>query len=670
METFEKSIDNLTGQIRKAREKLWARRNPEKSPHIDREKLWYQTPVSPLEFIDGPDFIGDRYDRRIWNAIRDDMNLIFSGPDRNGDSCYLPSCNIYLDNEGIGSGKSTRLAILNAYWAHLLFCMEDPLRYFNLFDSTLLILNVAPNEAKARQIVYAKTMSLINRINWFHDMNCLPETRLKSALKFYPRGYSTTTMSKRELEEIEKLERKGAAQTMPWLLIAPGPGRVNVPTGADLLVGNVDEACSDDGFETADQDYCESIFFGMNERRESRFDDQGMIALISSAGNEDRFMERYMLAIEGYCKKHGKDMDNIIEYEGKKILMRRRALYEASPKFQMYFDKGQYFEYVATRESEDGTVIEKTLKIPISFEEKFRLNPEGSLKNICSIPAVSAARFISEFNRILNNVNRLRSDPLPDTGKDSLEPKRAMDILKAKQFHPEDPKAWHYIHIDLATGKTQEGRDAVGFAMGHPGDKIDRGGVKLSTAVVDLSIRFKSDSQKVRKDAEGRMRPDAGEIRINEVLDFIFFLRDICGFRIAQVTFDKYQSAGAIQTLNDENILSDKKPCTNDSHENMKMMWYDGRIDCFNDRHLLWEMKRLEVKPGSGKIEKSVGASDDEVECVARVIEMCIEADEPEVKRPRPRARLTTGVLGTSPRPGSMYSRQIGLPMPKARRNR
>ncbi len=681
-QTYVEEMDGLKAMVDDARIRL--RANASRSIDDINSKIkdiWAETPIGPKEFITSKSFIGDSSkdikEQRVWRILRDDLEAIFSGPDKYGRPSYFPACNVYLNISGIGSGKSTFIALLNAYYIYLLHCLKNPVEYYGFLDATtLLFLNVAPKIDKAHRIVYQKLMAIIKGMAWFRDSGLLPEERIESVLKFYGRGADTSKMSVQEIHYMHKQERKGFSSTLPILMVRPGSSQMSEATGEDLLVGVIDEACSDGGFETIVKDYCEDIFMNMNERRTSRFMDDGLVAMISSAGNEDRFAERYAVQFEQHCLERGKDFHkDMVDFIGNKVYYKRRASYDCSPKYQVFFDTGDVFTYNARREMLDGTIIENELTIPGRYRERFEQNPEEALKNVCALPQVVTGKYITEWHKIIRHLSD-REDPCPDNGRDeALTPRMAQQMLPADFGVMDDAKdTWHYCHIDLATGgTTSSGRDGCGFAVAHTGPPIERHGILYPTVVIDLAVRFKAKPKRVSEDAKGRLVKDERELDFSEIRDFLFFLDDHCGFKFAKITFDGWQSKDSIQILNKKGYLAEKASCTRESFEAMKQLWYDGRLDIFRDDHALWELKRL-VDYGT-KIEKSSGASDDEIESIARVCEMCIEADEPDIPKRRAMPLLgSPGIRGGGSRqrfggrslPGqAMRPATAGAPRPR-----
>jgi len=206
---------------------------------------------------------------------------------------------------------------------------------------------------------------------------------------------------------------------------------------------------------------------------------------------------------------------------------------------------------------------------------------------------------------------------------------------------------WYFIHVDLGTGGVQgSGKDACGLCVGHKGPDVIRDNTSYPTVVIDLAVRFKASGKRkvIRQEIGGKMTSArvSEQIRLEAVRELIFKLDQKRGFRIAKVTLDGFQSLDMIQILQSKGYLADRASCNRQSWDTMRGLWYDSRVDIFSDQWLMYEMARLQEK--KGKIDHAIGCSNDEAECVARVCEMVLEGDLPEIKKKRAMPTMTTGL--------------------------
>jgi hypothetical protein len=224
----------------------------------------------------------------------------------------------------------------------------------------------------------------------------------------------------------------------------------------------------------------------------------------------------------------------------------------------------------------------------------------------------------------------------------------------------------------LATGgTTSSNKDGCGIAVAHRGEDIIRGEgaqqIKMPKVILDLAIRLKTHGKSTRQESESGgsiVRASESEIKLAEVRDFLIWCHRERGFRFAKITFDGWQSLDSVQILSDLGYLCGQEPVTNDDFDTLADVWYDGRLDTYYDKHALWEMRRLERKK-NGKIEKSPGSSDDEIECVAKVVRHVVEGEMPEIKKKRATGFATGGLAGKMRMPALPMTKAVVFPHAK-----
>lgn len=559
------------------------------------ENVWEEKPVSPAEFISGKEFLND-FKGTIWPWVRQDLDIIFSGPN------YDPICNLYLNSSGIGSGKSTMSSVLYSYLVYRLLCMRSPSNYFNLRDSVIAFMNMAPRAEQAKGIVFEKFSKTVKEIPWFKERKFFPDPKIESVLKF-PKS----------------------------IHVVPGNSSEKFPLGADLYGGIIDEACF---YATPSKDPCEEIFYALDERRESRFGVNGLIVMISSAGSETCYMEKTLAAVEARRIEQGLGPNDIVEWNKLKVFAKRRPIWECRPK-KTFYPSGKTFHYSVKRETATGVMISYDLDIPVELEERFKLQPEQSLRNLASIPTMTINPYIVEWERVLNNCNKARTDPFPD-------PDGPISPVEVFRGLPDDFRGQdgvqYFCHVDLATGGSDGKGDACGLAIGHKGSGRMVGDISTQTSVLDLSIRFKAGPTK--------------EIQLPEVFQFIVDMQTKRNFKFAKITFDGFQSVFIIQFLNSFGILAERDPVTKKDYDTMKDQLYNGALDYFYDTNLFRELKYLE-DAGAMRPNHAINMHDDESDCVAKVCSaVCEGMPVEEVVRKRWKGGSTgtslTGGTGTN----------------------
>ena len=187
----------------------------------------------------------------------------------------------------------------------------------------------------------------------------------------------------------------------------------------------------------------------------------------------------------------------------------------------------------------------------------------------------------------------------------------SVTALKSLAFKPgfQPTASSYFLHVDLAKGQ----QDAAGLALGH----FDKGLVaalpeahlvelaqamgtpvealrqqlnqKPGGVVIDLALQFKA--------------PPGREILFDEVVQFIVRLSKET-WKLGRVTFDAWQSASLIQTLQRAGINAQELSVTKDpkAYNTLKALLYEGALACHPQPILLRELEELIVTP-EGKID-------------------------------------------------------------------
>ena len=315
-------------------------------------------------------------------------------------------------------------------------------------------------------------------------------------------------------------------------------------------------------------------------------EDNGLIALISSAASEGAFVEKF-------AEEHKEDP---------KVKVRRLSLYEADPEF---LGKPR-FHITVTRDLLDGTIETKELNPPEELRSRYEGNLSKALREIDGLASHTLDPFYlsKDWVSVLGRLNKGRADPFPDRGmKDKKVPHSVlpMDVAAglAPDFHG-DPKWEYYCHCDLAKADVAAGNCAAGFAMVHK-EIVDNGDIRI---VLDLSVRF--------------ITHPGTTLDPKHVRDFVHHLKHQRGFNISSVTYDQWQSEESIIRLKEQGIFSERLPVGYDQHTMVKNMLIGGGLDIFTDTMLLRELKGLEDKVT--KVEPALGSMKDEADAFAGAV--------------------------------------------------
>lgn len=161
-----------------------------------------------------------------------------------------------------------------------------------------------------------------------------------------------------------------------------------------------------------------------------------------------------------------------------------------------------------------------------------------------------------------------------------------------------------FIHVDLALK-----RDRAALCMVHsPGMRR----VEVEQGVYEPLPVLKMDLIHYWEGQEGK------EIDFSSIREMIKLLAK--KFPVAQVTFDRWNSADTIQILNKRGIYCDNHSVKKNDYETLSTAIYDGRFSGYFSHILVEEeMLKLQVMP-NGKIDHPEGFHDDGAQCLASAV--------------------------------------------------
>jgi len=242
------------------------------------------------------------------------------------------------------------------------------------------------------------------------------------------------------------------------------------------------------------------------------------------------------------------------------------------------------------------------------------------------LPSQAIQPFFEEYERVEQNINISREDPLPlrENVKGNYLPESPLEQFRRLPESVRGGIDHYYIHIDLALTK-----DRAGFCIGHNHYK----GMEVR-ATIDLMTVFIAYPGK--------------EINFEEVRQFIQLLKDERGFKnIKLISLDQFQSADFRQIMINRGYKVEKLSIQLAEYQTMKSMIYEERLDYYKHPLFLNELQRLEQIKGN-KVDHAKNSSSDLAQSVAGV---CRHLAESRIKRPRPKnftGRVVQGVGATS----------------------
>ena len=547
----------------------------------DSKAIWkeYGPPVSPKEFIESEKYFGNSYQKTIYPWVIETIEEICSGDN------YCPKYNTAVIMAGKGSGKSYLTGILLAYYWYWYLSFNSFSTWLKErgpdFDDTQTVtfVGMAKTGKQVKEIVFANTGKFINRIQALKDREWLPDSNITSEFQYCEKDKSTGYKNKK-------------------LVVIPGNSSSTFGLGYNIFFGALDEVCF---FREKLKDPVEDIYDELDTRRRTRFGNNGLNIMISSANVDSDFAS-------GFENKAVNDP---------LIYFKRISTYKCQPQ---YFNMPT-FEYKCKRERATGEVEDLILNPPLVLQPLYEADPIKTLKDYDAIPSVVGKAFYSDYMMLITKINRERPDPCPDLGQDKPEsPNEVAKRLDELENFKGIPGVSYTVHCDLSKGNISRGNCGCGFAMVH---KVAHPQLIFKVSL-DLAVRFKA--------------PENKDIQLNEVLELIKFLKDQKGFNIDLVTFDEYQSQALIQNISTwPGTKSRKQSVGYKEHGFMKGIINSGQFDFYNDINLIYELKRLE----DYETAIDTSAYKDEADATAGACFSCagVPADEDSAEGPpKPRA--------------------------------
>jgi hypothetical protein len=522
-------------------------------------------PVTIREFVTLPEY--GNHAAVTWPAIVDELEAIFGV-----DPVRFAHQEAVLEF-AIGGGKSHLTSMAFTYMVYWALNLRDPQRYLGLAPgSTIVWLNQSITEDQARRVVFHEVRERILQSPWFLTKKYLPDTRVRSELRF-PKH----------------------------IVVFPGSSSLTFPAGYNLLGGVLDEAAWFDPLQASGGDRAEDpadvIYESMLRRVRSRFGDRGVVLAISSPRHASDFIERrYQLVQFG-------DPDRDLPPPARAYAS-RKALWETKPGPERDPETGRWqpWDLVPFRqeiERPDGTrEVVFELKIPHSLVPDFRSNPEHAKRDLAAIASHSGVGFFWDPEIVW------RPGAVP--GVPGYNPSRSHPVTPEGQladwFRPPTTlnSAVVHAHVDLSLS-----RDCTGLAIGHVHRSTIIAGEVKPVIVVDLMLELRA--------------PAGAQIDFQEVRNLIYAVRDR-GFPIKFVTFDGYMSADSIQQFNKRRIEAEVLSVDPDlvSYDTFKECVHEGRLDYYQYRPFYDCVRSLVLVKGK-KVDHVKAGKKDVTDAVAAI---------------------------------------------------
>jgi hypothetical protein len=478
------------------------------------------TPVSIREFLTDPELLGRTGQITDWETDSDEQCGIYKFWREQLDDLFDPNKRYqqWTLSCAIGSGKSFISVIAILYRIYQLLCLRDPQTYCGInSNSPITFAFFSSTMAIGRATEYAMLTAIMGDSPFFKRMSGTTE-------KYRP-------------HELLKLPKN--------IHIAFG-SRAQHALGQNFFGGLADE--SNFGLLLQDRQQAQ-LFDAFWRRLQSRFADSispGLLIMASSKAGEVDFLEQH---IRRWATAENADL----------VKVTRAALYDVKPNQFRATDK---FQVMLGNDTTPSRILAKgelpqpgfeVIEIPNhpALKAQYHADLEAALRDISSIVVSNSNPLIPLRAAIVARVDEGRRHPFQSESVfagsmgDELEIQQLLlpDLITIRKAAGRVPRvnssAPRYVHIDVGLR-----HDALGLAMCHlcgseETEKINAMGEVENEAIphvfVDLLLQVKC-------------RP-GDQIDLMKVVRFVRYLAQFCGYGIAGISFDQFQSAQPSQIL-------------------------------------------------------------------------------------------------------------------------
>lgn len=370
--------------------------------------------------------------------------------------------------------------------------------------------------------------------------------------------------------------------------------------------------------------------------------------IASSAADESSFTEKVVSEIEAQNAQREKENASLPEdqqipktqtvYRNAVYRIKRHALQDIGPdhlwfrvtyglkNMEPYILEGWYRENgepVGSDSHEEPPKGAKTELVPKFYYEAFRRNCRTNLQALSGISVSGAHRLFASMVDVEWCIAQSEKEGVPNSVMPGVERislsnednRNIWDFLIHRHFvtrvasrhlPKRHPERLRYAHIDLAT------QNLCGVSVCHlVGAQLVEGLVKDGEPFNEYRLIVEYDF--ILTICAGQSKP----ISIEKVQNFIFWLRDMCGFRFGKVTADMFQSESMLQALDAKGMETDKLSIDRD--KSVYHAWRSGfeehrirlprNAQMIREAEALLEMDKKYDHPPDGSKDTTDGAS-------------------------------------------------------------
>lgn len=559
---------------------------------------WARKPVSVAQFLEDPYYLGDAC-RTLFPALREDIIRLFEGGYRE-----------VILTGGIGVGKGHVYSITTCRVLYEMSCMANPHGAFGLSEgSELLFPLISKNLILARRVLKTAVDDKIKLSPYFMN-EFTPIFRLEETI--FPRNIRVAIGS------------YGAERTLGANVIGFALDETNFPPGSkkQMITQTIGRKTTEAHYDIVEKVYTQLLTRVKSRIMRSGGDTPGLAILTSSAGTVNSFIDRRVREAESdplaFVRDHTQWTARPREHFCGDVF---RVLCGTSSIQSRILEEEEEVDPVQL-EAQNSMIIE----IPVEYRRDFELNMEDSLRDIAGISTQAISAYIQRVEALDACIRPDRGHPW---GKESWVAGTDMtfrwDLLVKQVEHKvaggstellwqplRNPGAPRWIHID-----TSLSGDATGFCLAHVSKWVEvHRRTQDGRPLVELAPFYVVDFML-------RIEPPSGEqIFLGDVRQLIYELQEH-GFFIIGVTTDQYQSADLRQQVKRiAGIPTELQSIdlTTQPYDTLKGAIYEGRLELYDYRPVLEELRGLEYDRDRGKVDHPRAGKKDLADSLAGAI--------------------------------------------------
>lgn len=535
-----------------------------------------EPPVGIEEFLESESFMGAT-DLKLWPKVRETIININQHWWKGGKDAYIEA--VLMGSTS--SGKSEISKVTTAYHLHILGCMNEPQKYWGLPSATSIVFVIqAAKPHVTKKVVYMPLRKYVEQMPWF-QRNMQPDKLIESEMYFKEQN----------------------------VRVVPGGTDADAVLGEAIIGGVLDEVNFMNVVQQSKKagivqntgragvyDQAKNTYDTVTRRKKGRFlskgPNVGIICVASSTRYKGDFTDKRKETVltEGISTTYIYDLPQ----------------YEVWPQDRYSGDK--FRVHIANDAADDIRLLGpgeqalggEVIEVPIEYEDDFKSDPSGALRDVCGISVTS----INPFFRVRHKIADAVADGL-EAGLSSFLindnvslAASGMPVVRHKH-HCRNISKPRYVHIDLSvTG------DRCGIGMirydGMQEMRRETGEIEhLPKATVEMAVSI---------------TPDHGhEIDIAEVRTWVRNLIVTHGYPVKAVSYDGWGSIESRQQWKKWGMRSGLVSVDRTSlpYKHFRDALYDGRLILLDQPILIQELYDLEYNEKKDKVDHPQHSSKD-----------------------------------------------------------